>query len=73
MVAEQLIERRHNRVDKREASLTITKKGQRLHKRIAAYLAQRQEDVFAGLNAQERQELSKLLRKTALHTAALNQ
>jgi len=73
MVGEQLIERRHNRVDKREASLTITKKGQRLHKRIAAYLAQRQEDVFTGLNAQERQELSKLLRKTALHTAALNQ
>ena len=26
MVAEQLIERRHNRVDKREASLTITKR-----------------------------------------------
>jgi hypothetical protein len=44
-----------------------------LHKRIAAYLTQRQEDVFAGLNVQERQELSKLLRKTALHTAALNQ
>jgi DNA-binding MarR family transcriptional regulator len=29
MVAEQLIERRHNRVDKREASLTITKKGEK--------------------------------------------
>ena len=72
MVAEELIERQHNRVDKREASLTITKKGQRLHKRISAYLVQRQEDVFAGLNAQERQKLSKLLRKTALHTAALN-
>lgn len=73
MVSEQFIERHFNRVDKREASLTITSKGRELHKSIAAYLTQKQEDVFAGLTVEERQKLSELLRKTALHTAELNQ
>lgn len=72
MLAEGYIERVPDPDDGRQAHLTITPAGRALHEKIAEYLHRRQEDVLASLDADERETLAALLRKAALHAAALD-
>jgi MarR family transcriptional regulator, temperature-dependent positive regulator of motility len=58
-----LIESNDDRSDGRRAILTITKAGQKVHDKVLAMLVARQKQMLAPLNAQERQELDRLLTK----------
>ncbi|NNE97228.1 MAG: MarR family transcriptional regulator [Acidimicrobiales bacterium] len=57
--------------DGRQALLTITPAGRRLHDKISARLADRQEQILAPLTAAERQQLDRILQKLSVHAAAL--
>lgn len=59
--------------DGRQALLTITPAGRKLHAQIAARLKERQEEVLAPLSAAERKQLDKILQKVSAHTASLPQ
>ena len=72
MVAEGYIQRDPDPSDARQSRLRITPEGRALHEQIAIYLKRRQEEVLGGLNAQERQTLSEILKKAALHAAYLD-
>lgn len=58
--------------DARQARLRITEDGRRTHSEVAEYLKRRQEEVLSGLSAHERQTLSEILKKAALHAAYLD-
>ncbi len=72
MLAEGYIERVPDPDDGRQARLTITTTGRALHEKIAEYLRRRQEEVLGNLDASEREMLTTLLRKAALHAASLS-
>ncbi|WP_285673637.1 MarR family winged helix-turn-helix transcriptional regulator [Paralimibaculum aggregatum] len=72
-LAEGYIERAPDPEDGRQARLRITPAGRALHKKAAAYMAARQEEVLAGLDAGERRTLGALLRKAAQYAAALRE
>ena len=72
MLAEGYIDRAPDPDDGRQARLTITAKGRDLHVLIADHLRRRQEEVLGGLDPDERRTLTALLRKAALHAAALD-
>ena len=71
MLSEGYIKRAPDPEDGRQARLRITPAGRALHKKVATYLQRRQEEVLGGLDPEERAALSGLLRKAALHAAAL--
>lgn len=71
MLAVGYIERAPDPTDKRQARLTITPEGLRLHQQIAQSLTERQEKVLGGLNPEERKTLDGLLNKLALFAASL--
>ena len=73
MLAEGYIARAPDPLDARQAKLRITQAGRALHERIAEYLKRRQDEVLAALSAQERQILSEILKKAALHAASLDE
>jgi DNA-binding MarR family transcriptional regulator len=58
--------------DARQARLHITPTGRTLQRQAAAYLKDRQDEVLGGLTSAERTALSDILKKAALHTAALD-
>ena len=72
MVAEGHIERAPDPDDGRQARLTITASGRALHEKIAARMAERQDETLAGLTPAERQALSGLLQRAARHAATLD-
>ena len=72
MVAEGHIERAPDPDDGRQARLTITASGRALHEKIAARMAERQDETLAGLAPAEREALSSLLQKAARHAATLD-
>lgn len=72
MVAEGHIERAPDPDDGRQARLTITASGRALHEKIAARMAERQDETLAGLAPAERQTLSGLLQRAARHAATLD-
>lgn len=72
MLNESYLERAPDPVDARQAKLRITPAGREIHARVSAYLARRQEAVLAGLTPDERQTLSTLMKKAALHAATLD-
>ena len=72
MVAEGHIERAPDPDDGRQARLTITASGRALHEKIAARMAERQDETLAGLAPAERQALSGLLQRAARHAATLD-
>lgn len=71
MAADGYLTRAPHPSDGRQATLRITPAGRRMHERIRSYLIDRQEQVLGGLTAQERQTLSEILKKAALHAATL--
>ncbi len=73
MVAEGYIERAPDADDGRQARLKITPAGRDLHKNAAEYLRSRQDVVLNGLNKDEREVFSGLLRKAALGAALLEE
>ncbi len=71
MVAEGYIERAPDASDGRQARLRITPAGRDLQDRASKYLRSRQDEVLACLEADERAQLSALLRKVARGAALL--
>jgi DNA-binding MarR family transcriptional regulator len=69
MLAVGYIERVADPDDKRQAHLSVTPAGRALHDRIAELMVDRQNEVLAGLDVNERQLLAALLRKAALHVS----
>ena len=72
METEGYLIRKPDPKDGRQATLTITHAGRAMHENIATYLKARQETVFECLTDDEKQTLSKLLKKAAVHTARIN-
>ena len=72
MLDEGYLERAPDPVDGRQSTLRITPSGRSMHTRVSAYLARRQEVVLSGLTAEDRQTLSTLLKKAALHASTLD-
>jgi DNA-binding MarR family transcriptional regulator len=58
-----LAKRRPSATDRRAREIAITPKGRRLLQRARKLISQVEEEVLAGLNATERRELLKLLRR----------
>ena len=71
MLAEGYLDRAPDPSDGRQARLALTPRGRALHEKIAARLVDRQEEVLAPLDAEERRQLDRLLQKLALHAATL--
>ncbi len=72
MVADAYITREPDHRDARRARLRITEAGRALQLKAVAYLKDRQDEVLGALTGQERETLSAILRKAALHTSALD-
>lgn len=72
MLAEGYIRRAPDPDDGRQARLSITPVGRALHRKIAALICRRQEEVLGALSEDERGTLAALLRKAARHTASLD-
>ena len=58
-----LIERVANADDRREFRLRLTRKGKALYDDLIPRLLRKEQDILAGLSAQERKELGRLLGK----------
>lgn len=72
MLADGYLERAPDPSDGRQARLRITGDGRALQDRISGYLKRRQEEVLSVLSPDERQTLSQILKKAALHAATLD-
>jgi DNA-binding MarR family transcriptional regulator len=59
-----LARRRPSASDRRAREIAITPKGRRLLERARGLISQVEDDVLAGLTAEERQDLMTLLRRT---------
>jgi DNA-binding MarR family transcriptional regulator len=71
MLAEGYLDRAPDPSDGRQARLKLTPRGRALHRRVAARLLARQEEVLAPLDAGERAQLDALLQKLSVHAATL--
>lgn len=71
MLAEGYLDRSPDPDDGRQALLTITPAGRKLHEKIAARLAARQEEILAPLSAAERRQLDRILERLTSHTSTL--
>lgn len=72
MLEEGYLTRAPDPDDGRQSKLRITPAGRDLHTQISRYLSRRQDAVLADLSPNERQTLTTLLKKAALHAASLN-
>jgi DNA-binding MarR family transcriptional regulator len=61
--SEGLAKRRPSATDRRAREITITPKGRRLLQRARRMLSQMEDEVLAGLTAEERRQLLALLRR----------
>jgi DNA-binding MarR family transcriptional regulator len=73
MLLEGYLQRTPDPADGRQSTLQITASGRAMHEKISTYLADRQEQVFAGLSTAERKTLARILKKAALHAATLDE
>ncbi|MEM7068239.1 MAG: MarR family transcriptional regulator [Pseudomonadota bacterium] len=71
MLQEKYLDRVPDPLDGRQAKLTITKKGKKLHEEVVKYLLERERLVLEVLNDRELKELRKIMRKLAEHTSRL--
>lgn len=72
MLEEGFLDRAPDPADGRQSHLRITPAGREMHGQIATYLSRRQDEVLAGLTAEERATLQRILKKAALHAATLD-
>ena len=63
LMKRQIIERVENENDRREFRLRLTRKGRALYEELFPRLLQREQEILAGLSAQERRDLAVLLGK----------
>ena len=63
LMKRQMIERVENENDRREFRLRLTRKGRALYEELFPRLLQREQEILAGLSAQERRDLAVLLGK----------
>lgn len=70
MLREGHIKRVPDPEDARQAQLSITASGRRLHKSISTDMTAKQEAVLSGLTSKERETLAMLLRKTTMHVTS---
>jgi DNA-binding MarR family transcriptional regulator len=63
LMKRQIIERVENENDRREFRLRMTRKGRALYEELFPRLLQREQEILAGLSAQERRDLAMLLGK----------
>ena len=63
LMKRQIIERVENENDRREFRLRLTRKGRVLYEELFPRLLQREQEILAGLSAQERRDLAMLLGK----------
>jgi MarR family transcriptional regulator, temperature-dependent positive regulator of motility len=63
LLSDGLIESHNDEADGRRAILTITKAGRKVHDEVLALLVERQKQMLAPLDANERKELDRLLSK----------
>ena len=73
MLAQGCLDRSPDPSDGRQARLTLSARGRRLHEKIAARLVERQEEILAPLRVKERRQFDRLLQKLALHAGALHE
>ena len=57
--------------DARQAKLQITKEGKIMHKKISAYLVEREAEIFGILSDSERENFRELIRKLANFASTL--
>ena len=70
MLSEGYIDRTPDPDDGRQANLTITPKGRKLHEKIVQGFIARENDLLGVLNRQDREALDRILEKLVLRTAA---
>jgi DNA-binding MarR family transcriptional regulator len=63
LMKRQFIERVENENDRREFRLRLTRKGRALYEELFPRLLQREQEILAGLSAQERRDFAVLLGK----------
>ncbi len=63
LMQRQFIERVENENDRREFRLRLTRKGRALYEELFPRLLQREQEILAGLSAQERRDFAVLLGK----------
>jgi DNA-binding MarR family transcriptional regulator len=63
LMKRQIVERVENENDRREFRLRLTRKGRTLYEELFPRLQQREQEILAGLSAQERRDFALLLGK----------
>ena len=63
LLTRRLVERVENADDRREFRLRLTRKGRTLYEELFPRLQQREQEILAGLSAQERRDFALLLGK----------
>ena len=63
LMKRQIVERVENENDRREFRLRLTRKGRALYEELFPRLLQREQEILAGLSAQERRDFAVLLGK----------
>ena len=63
LMKRQMVERVENENDRREFRLRLTRKGRALYEELFPRLLLREQEILAGLSAQERRDLATLLGK----------
>ena len=63
LMKRQIVERVENENDRREFRLRLTRKGRALYEELFPRLQQREQEILAGLSAQERRDFALLLGK----------
>lgn len=63
LMKRQIVERVENENDRREFRLRLTRKGRTLYEELFPRLQQREQEILAGLSAQERRDFAILLGK----------
>jgi len=70
--ADKYIKRRHDLEDKRQQSLFLTAKGQKLFNKTLPAFEQREKQLLDGLTGTEQEQLSSLLAKIVGHCSTLS-
>lgn len=71
MLAEGYLDRAQDPDDGRQAKLTLTEKGRKLHEQVAACLVRREAELMAALTPEEHADFDRLLRKVSRYAATL--
>jgi DNA-binding MarR family transcriptional regulator len=71
MLKEGYLKRAPDPADGRQAKLSITQAGNKMHAKLVRYLVNRQEVILTALDTKERKQLRGIMQKLAKHSATL--